>query len=65
MLGQGARRAAHVALFVLAFVLFYLGLGLGLQYDATLGSVCWIVAVTLVALNIFWMVRIRRNSESE
>ena len=54
-----------MALFVLAFVLFYLGLGLGLQYDATLGSVCWIGAVTLVALNVFWMDRIRRNSESE
>ena len=65
MLGQGARRVAHVALFVLAFALFYLGLGLGLQYDATLGSACWIGAVTLVALNIFWMDRIRRNSESE
>ena len=54
-----------MALFVLAFVLFYLGLGLGLQYDAALGSACWIGAVTLVALNVFWMDRIRRNSESE
>ena len=62
MLGQGARRAAHMALFVLAFVLFYLALGLGLQYDATLGSACWISSVTLVGINVIWMARARRNS---
>ena len=63
MLGQGLRRAAHLALFVLAFLLFYAGLGLGLQADAALGTACWIGAGAVIALNVFWMVRARRNSE--
>ena len=61
MLGRGVRRIAHLALFVLAFVLFYVGLGLGLQYDATLGTVCWIGAAALVGINVFWMVRARSD----
>jgi putative Mn2+ efflux pump MntP len=54
-----------VALFAAAFVLLYLGLGLGLQYDATIGTACWLGAVVLVGLNVFWMHRIRCRSESK
>ena len=64
MLARRARKAAHVALFAVAFALFYVGLGLGLQYDPTLGTVCWIVAGLLVAGNIFWIDRVRRKSRS-
>ena len=62
MLGRGVRRLAHIAIFVLAFALFYLGLGLGLQYDANLGTACWIGAAIMVGLNVFWMIRSKRNS---
>ncbi|MDE2936394.1 MAG: hypothetical protein OXP37_06085 [Chloroflexota bacterium] len=61
MLGRGIRKAAHVAVFALAFALFYLGLSLGLQYDAALGTACWAGAAVLVGLNVLWMVRARRN----
>lgn len=65
MLARGLRMGAHVALFALAFVLFFLGLGLGLQYDPTLGTVCWIGAGLLVAGNIFWIDRVRRRAQRE
>ena len=65
MLGSGIRRAAHVAVFALAFALFYLGLGLGLQIDAALGTACWAGAAALVGLNVLWMVRARRNLEPD
>ncbi len=61
MLARRLRMGAHVALFAVAFVLFYLGLGLGLQHDPTLGTICWIGAGLLVAGNIFWIDRARRR----
>ena len=54
-----------MALFVIAFALFYVGLALGLQYDATLGTICWIGAGLLVAVNLFWIDRARRRSREE
>lgn len=61
MLARRLRMGAHVALFAVAFVLFYVGLGLGLQHDPTLGTICWIGAGLLVAGNIFWIDRARRR----
>lgn len=65
MLARSLRIGAHVALFALAFVLFFIGLGLGLQYDPTLGTVCWIGAGLVVAGNIFWINRVRRRAHRE
>ncbi len=65
MLARSLRMGAHVALFAIAFVLFYLGLGLGLQHDPTLGTICWIGAGILVAGNIFWIDRVRRRAREE
>ena len=65
MLRRSLRKGAHVALFAVAFVLFYLGLGLGLQHDPTLGTICWIAAGLLVAANIFWIDRARRRAREE
>ena len=42
------RIAAHVLLFVLAVVVFFLGLGVGLALNPALGTLLWIVAVGLV-----------------
>ena len=46
-------------LFALAVIVFYLGLGLGLQFNPTLGTILWLVAGALVALNLFWIARPR------
>ena len=49
--------AAHAALFLLAVVVAYLGLGVGLQVSPVGAYVLWGVAVALVLLNILWIVR--------
>ena len=41
MSGRRIRKAAHVLLFVVAAVVFYIGLGVGLQYDPNLGTLLW------------------------
>ena len=51
------RTAAHVLLFVLAFVVFYIGLVVGLQYNPTIGTLLWIAAGAIVAVNLFWIIR--------
>ena len=50
----------HVLLFVLAVVVFYLGLGVGLQFNPALGTLLWLTAAAIVALNLLWIVRSRR-----
>ncbi len=54
------RIVAHVLLFALAVVVFYLGLGVGLALNPALGTLLWIVAAGLFALNLFWIFRRRR-----
>ena len=55
------RIVAHVLLFVIAVVVFYLGLGLGLQSSPTIGTVLWIVSAAIVTLNLMWIVRSRER----
>ena len=57
MTGAKVRIAAHALLFLLAVVVFYLGLGLGLQLNPLLGTLLWLAAGTIVALNLFWILR--------
>lgn len=59
MTAKKLRLAAHVLLFLAAVVVFYLGLGLGLQYNPTLGTVLWVASAAIVALNLLWMRRSR------
>ena len=54
------KNAAHVFLFVVAFIVFYAGLGIGLQHDANLGTALWLAAGAITAANILWMVRTRK-----
>ena len=54
---QRIRRAVHVLLFLLAAIVFYLGLGVGLQLDPNLGTVLWAAAGAIVVLNLVWMRR--------
>ena len=51
------KMAVHALLFVVAVVVFFLGLGIGLQYNANLGTLLWIAASAIVALNVVWIFR--------
>ena len=51
------RVATHAALFLVAVVVGYLGLGVGLQVSPLGAYVLWGVAVALVLLNILWIIR--------
>ena len=46
----------HIAIFVGAFIVFYLGLGIGLAYNPTLGTALWILAGLMVVGNCLWIV---------
>ena len=60
MIAARVRIAAHALLFLLAVVVFYLGLGLGLQLNPILGTLLWLVAGSIVTLNLFWILRSRK-----
>ena len=46
----------HTSLFLAAIVVFYLGLGVGLALNATLGTAIWAVAGCLLFGNLAWIV---------
>ena len=47
----------HAFLFVLAFLIFYLGLGIGLAFNPILGTLLWLLAAAIAVGNILWLVR--------
>ena len=49
--------AWHVLLFLVAVVVFYLGLGVGLAWNPDVGTILWVVAGAIALGNFFWMVR--------
>ncbi len=49
------RIVVHVLLFLLAIVVFFFGLGVGLQFNPTYGTILWIVAGVIFVLNLLWM----------
>ena len=51
------RVITHALLFVLAVVIFFLGLSVGLALNSTLGSILWIVAGGIAVLNLIWIVK--------
>ena len=53
---------AHVGVFLLAVVVFYLGLGVGLQFSPAWGTALWVVAAAMAGLNVLWMIRRARRS---
>ncbi len=50
------------ALFLAAFAVFYLGLGVGLQISPFWGAVLWVVAFTIALLNILWIIQSRAGA---
>ncbi len=49
------RIVVHVLLFLLAIVVFYVGLGVGLQINPILGTALWIAAGTIAVGNVVWI----------
>lgn len=47
----------NILLFIVAGALFFIGLGLGLQFNPTIGTALWIAAGVIVVLNVLWMNR--------
>lgn len=54
-LNSWRRIVVHVLLFILAIGVFIFGLGVGLQFSSTYGSILWIVAGVIFVLNLLWM----------
>ena len=51
----------HAGVFLLAVIVFYLGLGVGLQLSPAWGTALWVVAAAIAALNILWIIRRARK----
>lgn len=51
--------AARALLFIIAIVIFYIGLGVGLTLNPTLGTLLWLCAFAVAGLNLFWIFRKR------
>ena len=55
------RLTAHVLLFILALAALWVGLGLGLQYNPTIGTITVFAALGIAAANTFWIFRPRQQ----
>ena len=52
----------QIALLGLAFVIFYVGLVIGLTRNPTLGTLLWIVAGVLILVDMLWWLRAKNQS---
>ena len=57
------KKTAQAFVFVVTFVAFYVGLGMGLQVDPNIGTILWLLAMVLATLNIVWILRSRRTQQ--
>ena len=46
----------HIAIFVAAFIIYTLGLGIGLAANPAIGTLLWIVAAAIGVGNLAWIV---------
>ena len=51
------KKFAHIVLFVVAIIVFFLGQGIGLAANPTLGTALWVAAIAIALANLFWIVR--------
>ena len=56
---KALKTTAHVVLFVAAFIVFYVGLGIGLTRDPNLGTAFWAVAALIAVGNVIWIYKTR------
>ena len=59
------RISAHVLLFLAAVAVFFLGLGIGLSQNPTVGTLLWLAAGLILAGNLWWLLRLLRRSRSQ
>ena len=52
----GLRIALHVVLALLAVVIFYVGLGVGLALNPTIGTILWFASGALFVGNLLWLI---------
>ncbi len=53
------RTVLHVLVFLLAGIVFFLGLGIGLSQNPAIGTLLWLVAAGIAVANAIWMTRRR------
>ena len=49
----------HALLFLLAVVLYFFGLGIGLAVNPCLGTLIWALSGSLLVLNVWWILKNR------
>ena len=54
-------RIVHILVFVLAGVVFYVGLVVGLQYSSTAGTLLWLASGLIAVGNVLWWWMRRRG----
>ncbi len=52
----GLRIVLHVVLALLAVVIFYVGLGVGLTLNPTIGTILWFASGALFVGNLLWLI---------
>ena len=57
MLGRAFWISLHLLVFLLAVVVFYLGLSLGLSWNPMVATLLWLAAALIAGGNVWWMVR--------
>ena len=50
------RIVIHVVLFLVAVVIFYLGLGIGLAFNPAYGTLLWFLSGALFVGNLLWLI---------
>ncbi|MXY72032.1 MAG: hypothetical protein F4Y97_03210 [Dehalococcoidia bacterium] len=53
------RMVLHVLVFLVAGIVFFLGLGIGLSQNPAIGTLLWLVAAGIAVANAIWMTRRR------
>ena len=54
---RNIRIIAHILLFALALAVLWIGLGVGLQSNPTIGTIMLFAALGIAAANTFWIFR--------
>ena len=58
-MSRKVRITAHILLFALALAVLWVGLGVGLQSNPTIGTIMLFAALGVAAANTFWIFRTR------
>ena len=54
---RAVRIGIHALVFLAAVLIFYFGIGVGLAFNPTYGTLLWLLAAAVAAINIFWIIR--------